>query len=103
MWTRTSPGDFSLGQSPYAKARPNNERHCKVQSHGLFFLLRHKVRERNHPFFQLLRRPSEEAEKMWASAEGGAPEVTLETSMGSFTVEVLFPLFNFVNFCYSFL
>lgn len=27
--------------------------------------------------------------KMWASAEGGAPEVNLETSMGSFTVEVL--------------
>jgi hypothetical protein len=26
---------------------------------------------------------------MWASAEGGPPEVTLETSMGSFTVEVL--------------
>ncbi|GMN39429.1 hypothetical protein TIFTF001_008662 [Ficus carica] len=25
--------------------------------------------------------------KMWASAEGGAPEVTLETSMGAFTVE----------------
>lgn len=25
---------------------------------------------------------------MWASAEGGPPEVTLETSMGSFTVEV---------------
>lgn len=37
--------------------------------------------------------------KMWASAEGGAPEVTLETSMGSFTVEVLslflFPIFSF--------
>jgi hypothetical protein len=27
---------------------------------------------------------------MWASAEGGTPEVTLETSMGPFTVEVLF-------------
>lgn len=27
--------------------------------------------------------------KMWASAEGGSPEVTLETSMGSFTVEVI--------------
>ena len=27
--------------------------------------------------------------KMWASTEGGPPEVTLETSMGSFTVEVL--------------
>jgi hypothetical protein len=26
---------------------------------------------------------------MWASAEGGTPEVTLETSMGPFTVEVL--------------
>ncbi|KAA8518548.1 hypothetical protein F0562_016022 [Nyssa sinensis] len=25
---------------------------------------------------------------MWGSSEGGAPEVTLETSMGSFTVEV---------------
>lgn len=29
---------------------------------------------------------------MWASSEGGAPEVTLETSMGSFTVEVHFNL-----------
>lgn len=29
---------------------------------------------------------------MWASSEGGAPEVTLETSMGSFTVEVHFKL-----------
>ncbi|CAJ1884672.1 unnamed protein product [Sphenostylis stenocarpa] len=27
---------------------------------------------------------------MWASAEGGAPEVTLETSMGSFTVELYY-------------
>uniref|UniRef100_A0A9I9CWB3 Peptidyl-prolyl cis-trans isomerase n=1 Tax=Cucumis melo TaxID=3656 RepID=A0A9I9CWB3_CUCME len=27
---------------------------------------------------------------MWASAEGGPPEVTLETSMGSFTVELYF-------------
>lgn len=35
--------------------------------------------------------------KMWASAEGGAPEVTLETSMGSFTVEVIFILFYFLN------
>jgi peptidyl-prolyl cis-trans isomerase-like 1 len=34
--------------------------------------------------------------KMWASAEGGAPEVTLETSMGSFTVEVvLSSIFSF--------
>ena len=31
--------------------------------------------------------------KMWASAEGGAPEVTLETSMGSFTVEVIIIIF----------
>lgn len=38
--------------------------------------------------------------KMWASAEGGAPEVTLETSMGSFTVEVLafFEFSSSVNF-----
>nr|GMD89840.1 peptidyl-prolyl cis-trans isomerase CYP18-2 [Ipomoea batatas] len=28
---------------------------------------------------------------MWPSAEGGPPEVTLETSMGSFTVEFLHP------------
>ncbi|OWM79067.1 peptidyl-prolyl cis-trans isomerase CYP18-2 [Punica granatum] len=27
---------------------------------------------------------------MWASAEGGPPEVTLETSMGSFTVELYY-------------
>nr|QMV80844.1 peptidylprolyl cis-trans isomerase 37 [Clitoria ternatea] len=27
---------------------------------------------------------------MWASAEGGAPEVTLETSMGAFTVELYY-------------
>ncbi|KAJ4705315.1 Peptidyl-prolyl cis-trans isomerase [Melia azedarach] len=27
---------------------------------------------------------------MWASAEGGTPEVTLETSMGSFTVELYY-------------
>ncbi|KAF1881163.1 hypothetical protein Lal_00023197 [Lupinus albus] len=27
---------------------------------------------------------------MWASAEGGAPEVTLETSMGSFTIELYY-------------
>jgi hypothetical protein len=25
---------------------------------------------------------------MWASADGGTPEVTIETSMGAFTVEV---------------
>lgn len=36
--------------------------------------------------------------KMWASAEGGPPEVTLETSMGSFTVEVLSFLFNYLLF-----
>ena len=36
--------------------------------------------------------------KMWASAEGGPPEVTLETSMGSFTVEVLPLLFNSLLF-----
>lgn len=33
---------------------------------------------------------------MWASSEGGAPEVTLETSMGSFTVEV-FSAFFFLD------
>ncbi|KAK8491338.1 hypothetical protein V6N11_014417 [Hibiscus sabdariffa] len=27
---------------------------------------------------------------MWASSEGGAPEVTLETSMGAFTVELYY-------------
>ncbi|CAB4287111.1 unnamed protein product [Prunus armeniaca] len=27
---------------------------------------------------------------MWASAEGGSPEVTLETSMGAFTVELYY-------------
>ncbi|KAK4575427.1 hypothetical protein RGQ29_026409 [Quercus rubra] len=27
---------------------------------------------------------------MWASTEGGPPEVTLETSMGSFTVELYY-------------
>ncbi|XP_060958470.1 peptidyl-prolyl cis-trans isomerase CYP18-2 isoform X1 [Cannabis sativa] len=27
---------------------------------------------------------------MWASAEGGAPEVTLETSMGAFTIELYY-------------
>lgn len=35
--------------------------------------------------------------KMWASAEGGVPEVTLETSMGSFTVEVFFSFPFFSN------
>lgn len=35
--------------------------------------------------------------KMWASAEGGAPEVTLETSMGSFTVEVISFSLHFVS------
>jgi hypothetical protein len=33
---------------------------------------------------------------MWASAEGGAPEVTLETSMGSFTVEVIIIILIFL-------
>ena len=35
--------------------------------------------------------------RMWATAEGGSPEVTLETSMGSFTVEVL-PSFSQFTF-----
>lgn len=44
---------------------------------------------------------------MTAEAEGGAPEVTLETSMGPFTVEVLLSLslysFYFLIISYHFL
>jgi peptidyl-prolyl cis-trans isomerase-like 1 len=41
-------------------------------------------------FSSLLAPPPCPVPKMWGSADGGTPEVTLETSMGAFTIEMYY-------------
>ena len=42
------------------------------------------------------RKDEERRRMMWPSVEEGPPEVTLETSMGSFTVEVPTATYNYM-------
>ena len=88
--------------SPFKKAHKTQAFRIEFRVQTLQFTPSPELRPRTRALeFSLHTSLSLSLSKMWASAEGGPPEVTLETSMGSFTVEVLPLLFNSLLFVCS--